>query len=296
MDRYKRFLEKTYDHVQNDWDRIIPVVGDERMGKSTLILQSLWLWEDIRGNDPSPPTVLDYVIFDDREAFKQKFLAVDFYDPIAVMDAAHVLHTKDTMKPDQIEVEKNLLDTGRFRNIVFLGYQAWSDVPKWLRERRAQNAIYLPRRGYLYGFNRSQLDEKERSMKNDEWPDPALRDTFPSLEGTELWQRFGEIDAERKKKRLQTDGEDESDITPQEVVAEITSNDALADFVDWNEFQERAYYSKPYIRYEYPDLSDQQADQVRAALNREADPAGLVDHNGGDEDGGTHTPSPTSEA
>jgi hypothetical protein len=296
MKRYKRFLEKLYAHVQNDWDRIIPVVGDERVGKSTLILESLWLWEDIRGNNPTPASVLSRVIYDDREAFKQTFLSSDYYDPIAVMDAAHVLYNGDVMMPDQKEVAKNLLDTGRFRNITFLGYQSWADVPRWLRERRAQNAISIPRRGYLKGFNRTQLDEKEANMKADEWPEPALEDTFPSLEGHELYERFCEIDAERKRKRLQSEDDGETDVTPQEVVDKILGDGRLAEFVDYNEFQDRHYYDKSFIRFEYPSLSDQQASQVRSALRREADPATLAEGNEDRdaEDGETDTQPPST--
>lgn len=292
MERYKRYLEKLYQHVQNDWDRIIPIIGPEGVGKSTLILQSNWLWDDIRGKNPRPETVLDYVVFDDRDAFRQKLLSSSQTDPISVMDAAHVLFNKDVMKPDQIEVEKSLLDIRTENYVIFLGYQSWGDIPTQLRKRRAENAIYIPRRGYLKGFNRRQLDEKE-SMDEGEWPDPALRDTFPSLEGTRLWERFNEIDKQRKRSRLQTDEAADSELTPQDVVDEIVDQDALVEYVEVNEFQERAYYSKPLLRYDYPSLSDQEADQVRSALSREADPATLLADTEDEGDGGTDTPPPT---
>ena len=277
MERYKRFLEKLHEHVQRDWDRLIPVVGGEGAGKSTLILESIWLYEQIRGNDPTPESVLDYVVFDDRDAFREKLLGADQGDPIALMDAAHVLYNKDVMMPDQKETEKSLLDIRVENYVIFLGYQSWGDIPKQLRERRAKNVIRAPSRGTLKGYNRAQLDEKHHNLDAQKWPDHALIDSFPSLEGTRVWQRFDEIDRERKRRRLQTDEESDAELTPQDVVDQIVAADALGDYVEVNEFQKRAYYSKPLLRYDYPDLSDQETDQVRAALSREADPSEFAD-------------------
>ncbi|WP_423745107.1 hypothetical protein V5735_03515 (plasmid) [Haladaptatus sp. SPP-AMP-3] len=290
MERYKRFLEKLHEHVQRDWDRLIPFVGEEGAGKSTLILQSIWLYELIRGNDPTPETVLDYVVFDDRDAFKQKLLSSDPGDPIGVMDAAHILYNKDVMMPDQKDVEKSLLDIRTENYVIFLGYQDWDDIPRQLRKRRAKNAIRVPSRGTLKGYNRRQLDEKYRNLDGMQWPDHALIDTFPSLEGTRLWERFDEIDKERKRRRLQQEDDDsDGELTPQDVVSKIVVEDILDEYVEVNEFQNRAYYSKSLLKYDFPDLSDQQADQVRSALGREADPATLADLEG------TDTPPSTGE-
>jgi len=290
MNRLETYLKNLYENrIQKDWDRLIPVVGGEGVGKSTLILESIWTYEEIRNNDPGPASVLDKVVFDDRDAFRDKLLSANPGDPIAIMDAAHVLYNKDVMQPDQIEVEKSLLDVRIENYVFFLGYQDWGDIPKTLRKRRAENAFYIPNRGYLQGFNRDQLDEKYNDLDDNQWPDPALRDTFPSLEGTELWNRFNEIDKERKRSRLQREDNEESELTPQQVVDEIVSDKLLEEYVDVNEFQDRAYYSKPLIKYDYPSLSDQEADQVRSALTREADPATLIDDGEGD------TPNPPVE-
>lgn len=289
MDRVERFLEYLYEnHILKDWDRLIPVVGSEGVGKSTFILEAIWLYEQNRGNDPTPASVLDKVVFDDRDAFRDKLLSAEPGDPVAVMDAAHVLYNKDVMQPDQIEVEKSLLDVRIENYVFFLGYQDWGDIPKQLRKRRAENVFYIPNRGYVRGFNREQLNEKYNNLDDNKWPDPALSDTFPSLEGTPIWERFEEIDKERKRSRLKRETDDENQVTPQQVVDNIVSEDALEEYVDINEFQGRAYYSKPLIKYDYPALSDQQADQVRSALTREADPASLVD----DEEGETPNPPP----
>lgn len=276
MKRIERFVEKLYeDYVQRDFDRIIPVIGDESAGKSTFILEAIWMYEQARGNDPTPASVLDAVVFDSRDAFRDKLLAAEQGDPIAVMDAAHVLYKKDTMNPDQKETERSLLDIRIENYVIFLGYQDWADIPDILQRRRAKNAFYIPRRGKIYGFNRAGLDEKYEDLGKEQWPEPDLVDSFPSLEGTELWDRFTQIDTERKRARLQVDDGGETEVTPQEVADEIIEN-GLQDYVKTNEFQGRSYYNKALIRFDYPELSDQQAEQVREALTRHQDPEELV--------------------
>lgn len=291
MDRFRIFLEQLHDkYITNNFDRIIPVIGDESMGKSTLILEAIWMYEDHRGNNPDPDAVLDRVVFDSKEAFKQELLNAESGDPMAAMDAAHILYKKEAMNPDQIEVEKNLLDVRIENYVIFLGYQDWSDIPDQLQRRRAKNIIRIPQRGLLEGYNRSQIDQKYSKLDKNEWPEPALRDTFPSLEGTELWERFKEVDAERKRERLKMEDPDEgeTEMEPQDVVEDILAGD-VAEYIEVNEFQDRAYFSKPYIKFQYPSLSDQQADQVRAALDRRVNIDDYVSEGGTD----TKPPTPT---
>lgn len=274
MEYLRAYTEKLYDFVRRDFDRIIPVVGDEGYGKSTLILEAIWLYELARENDPTPATVLNAVIFDDREAFRQKLLGADPTDPIALMDAAHVLYKRDTMMPDQKETERTLLDI-RFDNyVIFMGYQDWSDIPDQLQRRRAKNLLRIPRRGIVEGYGRDELDDKYDSYGKSEWPDPVFKDTFPSLEGTEIWSRFQQVDTQRKRARLQnSDDDEEEELSPQDVVEDIL-NQNPAQYVEV--YNERAYYNKSLIRYDFPELTDRQAEQVQAALKRECNPSTLV--------------------
>lgn len=293
MDRIQTWLGILHDqYIQDDWDRIIPVIGSEGVGKSTLILIMIWLYNLHRGLEPSPENVLSHVVFDSRDAFRDELIGADPGDPIAVMDAAHVLHNLEVMMPGQRETQKNLLDIRIENYVIFLGYQDWDDIPKQLRSRRAENALRIPRRGLVYGYNREQLDEKYDDLGKNEWPDPALRDTFPDLEGTELWNRFDEIDRERKRKRYHKDNEEGDDrVSPQEVATEILRGD-VGEYVAFNEFQERAYLDKSLIKFDYPDLSDQEADQVRSAVRREID---ITDYVEQDSNEGTETQPPTTE-
>lgn len=284
LNRIQRYLERLYETtIQDNDDRIILVVGDEGAGKSTFILQAIWLYEQVRGNDPSPASVLNAVVFDDRDAFREKFLNAKEGDPIAVMDATHIMFKRESWDPDQIETEKQLVDIRIGNHPIFLGYQDWEDIPDSLQRRRAENAFYIPQRGYVKGFSRAAIDEKYSELGANKWPDPSLRDTFPSLEGTKLWRRFEEIDVKRKRERLHKDDEGEHSITPQDVVDDIISEGKLDEYVEVHDYQNRAFYSKPLIKYDYPDLSERQASEVKAALGRETPPEELVDVEGGED-------------
>lgn len=271
MDRIQRFIEKLYDtKIQQDYDRIIPIVGDEGDGKSTLILEFLARYEAHRGNAIDAPSLLNYVIWDDKDAFTEFLQQADSGDPIAVMDAAHLMHKKEAMNPDQIETEKTLLDIRIENHTILLGYQDWGDIPDQLQRRRAKNVFRVPQRGVVHGYNRESLDEMYAGSADD-WPEPDMEDVFPNLEGTEVWDRFTEIDKQRKLERLKDDDEETEDgVTPQEV-AEAILEDGVAQYVDENEFNGQRYISKPLIKFDYPDLSEQQADQVKHAIRRESD-------------------------
>lgn len=275
MKRVERFIQKLYDsQICNDFDRIIPVIGDEGMGKSTFILEFMGRYERYRGADSSPESILDKVVFDNRESFRQAILQADQGDPIAAMDAAHIMHKKEAMNPDQIETEKSLLDIRIDNYVILLGYQDWDDIPTVLQKRRAKNAFRITSRGRVVGYNRSSLDEKFESRGAEKWPRPDLQDRFYSLEGTDIWDDFQEMDAEHKRQRLVGDnaenGNERDGPSPQDVLDGILES-GVGEYIDENEFNNRRYISKPLIKLDYPELSDQEAEQVKHGLRREVD-------------------------
>lgn len=203
LEKIRRYLEAIYQRkISQNYDRVVLVIGDEGAGKSTLMLQCAWFWEEIRGNEPTPKSVLDSVVWGNREGFKEKLLNADSGDVITVQDAAHVLFRKEAMHGEQIEIEKALLDIRIENYLILLGFQDWGDVPDGLQRRRAKNVLRVPSRGRILGYSRSSLDEKYSNSDDDWWPDPDFEDRFPSLEGTDLWGEFERQDAQEKRERL----------------------------------------------------------------------------------------------
>lgn len=223
MDRVQRWLEMLHDReISNDFDRLVVVLGEEGMGKSTFILEAMELWYQALGRTPDgeradPDRIVRHITFDSREEFKRQLLNSDKKDPIALMDAAHILHRKDAMVGGQKDIEKTLLDIRIENFLIFLGYQDWSDVPSQLQSRRAKNVLRIPKRGVVHGYSRQSMDER---IEDGEWPDPDLRDTFPPLDG-DLWEQFNELDHERKRSRLETEEEQDPEDVEWQAKAEM---------------------------------------------------------------------------
>ena len=200
LDITRRFLERLYeDKITKDYDAVIPVVGDEGVGKSTYILQCIWMYQEIRGLDPTPESVLDTIVWGGRDEFKQALSKRPEESVICSMDAARVLYKKDAMDGDQREIEKDLLDVRMKNNLYFLGFQDWDIIPSMIQNRRAKFLLFIPDRGLIRGFGRDALDQK---VETGNWPPADMKDKFPDLEGTEVWHRFRKQDLAKKKERI----------------------------------------------------------------------------------------------
>lgn len=216
------------DGTQDDWDRVILVIGGEGVGKSTLMQQITTLWQDIKGQTVTAESVLDRIVYGGRREFKEMQSQSEPESIITVQDAARVFHNLETQTGEQRDLQKDMLDI-RVQNYVFVfGFQDWDDIPRFLAKRRAKNALVIPRRGYVKGYNREQMDIKRET---DEWPDPVFRNYFPSLEGTEVWEEFQSRDYDHKMERV--DAGDEMD--PDDVYWNTQCKIALRAVKPWNE-------------------------------------------------------------
>lgn len=194
------FLNVIHDEViSQEFDRIVLVIGDEGVGKSTFMLTATWLWQQIKGEEPTPASVLDHVVWD-HDGFKNAMATWDRRSAITVQDAPRVLHKKKAMASDQVELETDLLDVRTMEYLILLGYQDWDLVPSMLQTRRAKNAIYIPSRGTAWLYGRDKLDQR---LGDATWPQPDMKASFPDLSGTTLWQRFKERDTDRKQSRIE---------------------------------------------------------------------------------------------
>lgn len=251
MDRIKLWLEKLYeDHITNDMDILIPVIGDEGVGKSTLMLELAWLWHDIAGFEQTPEAVVDRTAWD-LDDFKDMMAESDQYSVIIIHDAARVLSRKKAMHGDQVEVEEDLLDV-RFGNyLMLLGYQEFDLVPTMLATRRAKQLLRVVDRGWVHGHKEKNIRKR---YNDDDWPDPTMRDTFPDLEGTELWDHFEQEDQERKQERIASideDEEEEDDGLSIEELAEQVREGGLEEVVSVHGGHNRRYIDKDLIEIKH---------------------------------------------
>lgn len=266
-----KWLDETHDYLQRDYDRIVPVIGDEGAGKSTLIMQLAWLWQPVVGNDQTVENAMATIAWD-LPQFKEYIGGKPQYSCITVHDAARVLSRKKAMHGDQIEVEEDLLDM-RFGNyLVLLGFQEFDLLPTMLATRRSKNLLRVPERGIVHGHNEENIRER---YKTGDWPDPVMRDTFPSLEGTKLWHAFESEDQRRKQERIQPDDEEEDEDLSLTDLAEKVKEDGVENVVSIHAGNHSRYIDADLIEVQY-GLSANKSKKVAKILKKERREGKLV--------------------
>lgn len=274
MKKVRRYLEKVYERrICDNYDHVLLVLGGEGNGKSTLMLQVMLLWEVIRGRydepgDVPPEEILSSIVHT-TEDFQTAIATFDERSSIAVPDATRVLHRKDAMKSEAVETEKDLLDVRTSEYLILLGYQYWSNVPSLFIEGRAKGCFYLPTRGTIRGYSPEALATREQ---RDEWPPADLVDTFPSLEGTDVWEQYNRIDKRRKAERMGPGGDDEEgedELSVRDVVAEVRDR-GIGEFVSTNPTNGQRYIDVDLLEFEF-GLSARKAKQAKKVLARDFD-------------------------
>lgn len=267
LQNLRNFLEGVYENrIQQDDDLVLLMIGDEGAGKSTAMLEMAALWHDITGRPKTPGGLLNRVVFGGREAYKEKLMNSDRGDIITVQDAPHVLFSKDAMVGEQKDIEKAMFDIRMENYLIVLGFQSWRVVPDDLRGRRAGAAVRVYRqdgeRGYMDIFGRREIDEKYDDHDRHSWPEPAASDRFPSLEGTDLWDRFTERDAEAKRERMAENKQiDEKDARKQEHIkvairARLLHQRDSRNHLTWEKIAKLTDYSDTWCRERFNEWQE----------------------------------------
>jgi hypothetical protein len=257
--------------LDREYDLMCPIVADEGDGKSTLILTLAGMWYNQQlGRDVSPEDIFARIVWGGRDEFKSLAVNSSPKDIIAVPDAARVLYKRDAMDPAQRELAKDLLDIRTHEYFFLLGFQWWKDIPTMLQERRAKQLLRIPvgQRGVVHGYSRSTLDEKLQLNDPKEWPEPDLVDTFPSLEGTKIWEQYQELDTEKKHERIKPDEDDqeEPDVDVRAVAEEIL-DEGLEPVIAIHGGNKNPYIAKELIELNY-GLSARDAKKAKLVLEQ----------------------------
>lgn len=273
MQKVYRFIEKLYrNRIQNEYDAVIPVVADEGEGKSTFISEVGMLYQEIRDGERDPEGLLDSMCYT-REDVQDRISTAPRQSIIAVPDAARVFHKKEAMVGEQRELEKDFFDVRSSEYVILLGYQDWGSIPSFLQKRRAKFVFQIPKRGSVRGYGRAKLDEKVDSTKDyDWWPEADLLDQFPSLEGTDYWDRYKSLDQAMKNERMgvDDDGQEEtqSDGDRLKAIAKDIKAEGIADYVSIHGAHKDPYIDADLIELEH-SLSARDAVKVKKLLQRD---------------------------
>lgn len=189
-------------------DTVLPIIGDEGLGKSTLMLQvGLQYCYARDGELPEHDEFLDRICYD-RHGFQKMMANSEKQALIMVPDAARILYSMDVAKSEQKQIEKDLMDVRGLEYMILLGFQSWERIGGEIKERRAKMAFKIPRRGLVRGYNRDAMDQR---VDSGSWPESTVTDKFPALDGTELWEQYQQLDLERKRERIGQDTERKPD-------------------------------------------------------------------------------------
>lgn len=227
MKKIETLVDELYQRRhQRELDTVFPILGDEGMGKSTLILQIAVAY--CLARDGEPPTIeelLDRICFN-RAEFQEMMAESDKQALIIAPDAARILYSMDVATSEQKQIEKDLMDVRGLEYMILLGFQSWDRIGGEIKERRAKLTARVPRRGLIRMYDRDAMDHR---IDDGDWPSSTLTDKFPSLDGTELWRRYKELDQERKRKRLA--GDEEKD--PKEAEKDVQRKVAIRATKPW---------------------------------------------------------------
>lgn len=265
MKKVDRWLEALYEQkITEEFDRVVVVLGDEGMGKSTLMMQVYVLWRRILGREIDNEELLDRLVWT-RQEYKSALTEYEKQSAIVVPDAARILYKKDAMTGEQKEIEKDMLQSRIQENLILLGFQDWDTVPSQFQDRRVHNVLRLPSRGKVEGYARAAIDKRQ---ENERWPTPDLVDTVPALDGTELWNQYQKLDQQKKIELMSTedDEEDEEELTLEEIAIQI-SEGAPENYISRNSSNKTPYIDADLIEVDY-DLSIRDAKKVKKLVER----------------------------
>jgi len=267
MKKVKEWLKTVHRRkIEQEFDRVVIVLGDEGHGKSTLMLQLNVLWRRIRDLQVNNDEMLDRLVWT-REEYKDALTQFNKRDAILAPDGARIFYKKDAMTSEQKELEKDMLQSRIQENLILLGFQDWDTIPTQLQERRAHNVLHITSRGKIKGYSRSAIDNR---VEYDNWPNPDLVDTFPSLDGTDLWREYQAVDKEKKIELMSREEEDEEDEISIKDIADEILEDGVERFVSINSSNKTPYVDADLIEVEY-DLSIRKAKKVKKFVQRGVD-------------------------
>lgn len=279
MEIVQGWLERVYQRrLTQRYDAFALVVGDEGVGKSTLMLELIGRYQQLRDREPDDPvqSVLDRIVWSNRTEWEEMAAESPNRSVIAVPDAARVLHKRESMTGAQREIEKDILDIRAKEFLMLLGYQDWGVAASILQERRAHFTLRIPERGVVEGYGRSKLDDK-LELGRDEWPEPDFVDSFPDLSerSPELWQRYEQIDIDKKEQRMAAAEQDD----PKKAKRQAQARTALKAYhktdMSYEQVASLIDYSKGWV-----------GDRVRAYQRGDEDPFCDVDEVGPAPSGG----------
>lgn len=254
MKKLEKLVEELYEHRhQRELDTVLPIIGDEGMGKSTLIMQLAVAYCLARdGEAPTIDHLLSRICYDRRD-FKEAMAESDKQALIIVPDAARILYSMDVAKSEQKTIEKDLMDVRGLQYFILLGFQSWKRISGEIKERRSKLALKIPRRGLVRVYGRQAMDER---IDEGEWPSSTMTDRFPPLDGTDLWEEYQRLDEEQKRERLMGEGNRDPDDVSKEIQRKVAIRAVTQKGMTLRDTSQLVDYSESWVQNTVADWRD----------------------------------------
>jgi len=251
MRKLELLIDELYERRhQQELDTVMPVIGDEGMGKSTLLMQLAVKYCMVR--DGEPPDI-DHLLSYNRSDFKQAMAESDKQALIIVPDAARILYSMDVAKAEQKTIEKDLMDVRGLEYMILLGFQSWKRIGGEIKERRSKLALKIPRRGLVRVYGRDAMDQR---IDEGSWPQSTMTDKFRPLDGTDLWAEYQSVDEEKKRERLAGEGNEDVDDAKKQLQRKVAIRAVSQQGMTLREASKLVDYSESWVQNTLADWRD----------------------------------------
>lgn len=272
--------------LRSDKDVVGVVVSDgegssNRLGKTTLASQIARVVENGENKGTLPDK--SFIFTDDD--FWDGMVDLPKYSAMEIDELSGIFYAKDAMKGEQ-KKRKKRMKTAAKKNQFVIG----CDTNFWNIDREFKNdkidfVIVVPQRGRFELYGPEQIQEFEKGDNGElQRPDPLFSGNFPDLNpggwdpedgdpeepenpiedyGVDpLWIQYSQVE---DKKLTQNHEEAQESLDLHEIKAEIKKRKDY--FID--EYNKRRFIDLDMVEFEWPELSEKKAKQVKKAAEND---------------------------
>jgi len=171
MEYLKREALRIRQWLRKDFDHIMAIDGDERLGKSTLAYH----WCKLI--DPKFPGEDAWKICYDYTEFYQAIERAKKYSAILLDEGAEMFYKLDFMRVESKEAKKCLMRIGAKNLFICIVIPNFWDLDKYFTNHRVRTWCHVKARG-VFRFH----VRKKRPYEKDAWYEPKWEDTYPPLD------------------------------------------------------------------------------------------------------------------
>ena len=272
--------------LRSDKDVVGVVVSDgegssNRLGKTTLALILARLVHN--GEDKGTLPDKSFIFNDDD--FWDGMVELPKYAAMEIDELSGIFYAKDAMKGEQKKRKKRMKTAAKKNQFVIGCDTNFFNIDKEFVNDKIDFVLVVPQRGRFELYGPEEIQEFEKGDNGELIrPDPLISGNFPDLnpgdwDPTEgdpeepenpledygvdpLWVQYDSVE---DKKLTQNEEEAKEELDLHEIKGEVKKR--KDDFID--QYNKRRFIDQDMIEFEWPELSDKKAKQVKKAAEND---------------------------